>query len=530
MKHFITSLMALATVAAPINASDYTGTLTVTVSGQAADPVETTISVDENTDGTYNMSLKNFTLVSGGESMPIGNIQIDNVAAAKSGDATVLQTSQNIGITAGDDATQTWLGPMLTGGQPIIPVNMTGVLQADKFRTIINIAFSGLDIKVEFANDGFQIPNSDFELFHTATYGSATSDEPNHWHSFMSCNGSFAAYVSGTPHTFISDEVRPGSAGKNSVKVTSGIVKVLFFSQPANGTLTTGRLQAGSTSATDTKNCSFLDMSTADTDGNGDPFYAAMDGFPDSISVWVKFKQGTLASGNDGYKYATISSAITDGTYYQDPEDKTYTNIVAKAKNNQIESNGATWQRLSIPFDYASHAANGASQKAILVTMSTNAQPGVASTDANNPDELYVDDLTLVYNSKLSGLSVKGQAVTGFDKDTKEYSMNVDGTVEASDIEAVSDGQGAYVTTVLTKQTNGTLATITVTANDLSSQNVYTLNIKGASTGVNRVQTSTGKSTTAVYNMNGQRVGEMSQKGVYIVRDANGKTVKVLRK
>ena len=73
--------------------------------------------------------------------------------------------------------------------------------------------------------------------------------------------------------------------------------------------------------------------------------------------------------------------------------------------------------------------------------------------------------------------------------------------------------------------------TITVTSNDLKTTNVYTLNIEGATTtGINKVETTTGKGTAAIYNVNGQRVDNMSQKGLYIIRQADGKTVKVLKK
>lgn len=534
MKHFITSLMALAAIAMPMSATDYTDVLTVKVDGQSADPSQSTISIDENSDGTYKLALKNFIMAYEGEEMPVGTIVIDNVSASTSGTAKVLQTIQDIVIAAGDDDSKQWMGPMLSADGSTIPVSMVGVLEGDKFRTVIDITFSGMTIKVGFGTDKFQIPNSDFESFHTASYGSATSDEPNNWHSFMSCTGTWASYVSGTPHTFISNDVRPGTTGTKSVKVSSGIVttKVLFVtvSTPANGTLTTGRLQAGSSTASNTANCAFLDMSKTDKDANGDPFYAELCGKPDAINLWVKFKQGTLSSENAGYKYATVSSTITDGTYYQDPEDDDYTNIVAKAKNAEIESKDAAWQELNIPFDYDSYAANGVSQKAILVTMSTNAQPGVGSTDANNPDELYVDDLSLVYNSKLASLSVKGTAVEGFDKDTKEYNVSVEGKATADDITAEADGQGAYVTKTIENVDGGQKAVITVIANDLSATNTYTLNITNTSTGIDNIKANATKSAKATYNLNGQRVSDSTPKGLLIVRQADGKAVKVIKK
>ena len=289
------------------------------------------------------------------------------------------------------------------------------------------------------------------------------------------------------------------------MKVVSGIV--LGF-QPANGTITTGRLKAAGLTATDTKNNSFLDLTNKDVDGNGDPFYTLLNGQPDAIKVWVKYQQGEV---NETYPYATISATITDGTYYQDPEDKTYTNIVAKAKNDKIESKGFEWQELTIPFDYASFATNNAETKAILVTMSTNAQPGVASSSANNPDVLIIDDLSLVYNSQLASLKVKGADVEGFNKDEFNYDFTAEGAISVDDIEAVSDGQGAYVTKSVEDVDGGVKVTITVTSNDLQTTNVYTLNIAGATTtGINKIETTTGKGTAAIYNVNGQRVNNLS--------------------
>lgn len=537
MRKIFTSSLLFAALAVPASATDYIGTLNVNIDGEAADPMATTISVDENADGTYCLSLRNFILSAGGDDMPIGNIVLDNVAAATDGGVVFLQSSQNITIEAGDtEGVETWYGPLLTADGSTIPVSMTAAMDGERFNTAIKISFMEMSINVSFVSEailsgsGYQIPNSDFEDFHTASYSSTTSDEPNNWHSFMSCSGSFAKYVSSVPHTFISEDVRPGTTGTKSVKLTSGIVKVLFVSTPANGTLTTGRLQAGSTTATSTDNCSFLDISSTDTDANGDPFYTELTAHPDSIKLWVKFKQGTLKASEQQYKYATMSAAITDGTYYQDPENQTYTNVVAKAKNNEIESNDASWQELTVPFDYSSYSANAVEPKAILVTLSTNAQPGVGSTDSDNPDELYIDDLSLVYNCKLASLAVDGTAVEGFDKDTNTYSLKATKELSASDITAVADGQGAYVSTTIEPSEGGQTAYVTVYAEDLSASNTYTLNITGNATSIKGVGNAEVSTPAAVYSIDGKRVSGTGKSGLYIVRQANGETVKVVRK
>lgn len=540
MKRFFTSLLATAAFAVSSMATDYKDMMTVSLDGNPTTPTETTISVEKTDDSGYTLSLKNFVLyTTTGDQvfpMPVGTIVLENVEAVTKGDVTTLKTSQDIEIAEGDDPTYegSWIGPGLSAQGDLIPVNMTGEIRGDKFYTVININFMGMNIDVVFGNGGYQIENSGFENFHTATYvdgkNKYTSDEPNAWHSFNSgiATGSLSfltKYALQNGNTSVSDDVRPGSTGTKSVAIKSSIV--MGF-QPANGTMTTGRLQAGSTTATDAANCSFLDMSSTDTDGNGDPFYTVLNGRPDALSVWVKYKQGQV---NEQYPYATVSAVITDGTRYQDPEDKAYTNVVAKAQDKTIESKGFEWQNLVIPFDYTSYASNDAQAKALLVTISTNAQPGVGSNDAENPDMIIVDDISLVYNSHLASLKVKGTEVEGFDKNVLSYDLKGEGAVSVDDIEAVSDGQGAYVTKAIEGTDKGVKVTITVTSNDLKTTNVYTLNIEGATTtGINKVETTTGKGTAAIYNVNGQRVDNMSQKGLYIIRQADGKTVKVLKK
>lgn len=540
MKRFFTSLLATAAFAVSSMATDYKDMMTVSIDGNPTTPTENTISVEKTDDSGYTLSLKNFVLyMTTGDQvfpMPVGTIVLENVEAVTKGDVTTLKTSQDIEIAEGDDPTfeGSWIGPGLSAQGDLIPVNMTGEIRGDKFYTVININFMGMNIDVVFGNGGYQIENSGFENFHTATYvdgkNKYTSDEPNAWHSFNSgiATGSVSfltKYALQNGNTSVSDDVRPGSTGTKSVAIKSSIV--MGF-QSANGTMTTGRLQAGSPTATDAANCSYLDMSSTDTDGNGDPFYTVLNGRPDALSVWVKYKQGQV---NEQYPYATVSAVITDGTRYQDPEDKAYTNVVAKAQDKTIESKGFEWQNLVIPFDYTSYASNDAQAKALLVTISTNAQPGVGSMDAENPDMIIVDDISLVYNSHLASLKVKGTEVEGFDKNVLSYDLKGEGAISVDDIEAVSDGHGAYVTKAIEGTDKGVKVTITVTSNDLKTTNVYTLNIEGATTtGINKVETTTGKGTAAIYNVNGQRVDNMSQKGLYIIRQADGKTVKVLKK
>lgn len=537
MRKLFTTIV-MAALALTASATDYTDNMRVTLDGTTIFKGETSISVDK-VNGTYTLSINNFKL---SDDAYVGNIVIDGVEGTEFADGTVtINADREIQITEGTEPSTgvMWLGPYLGD----VPIKMYGRLKDGKFYTNITISTEGIgSVTVDFGENGYQIGNSDFEMFHEASYGDATSDEPDFWHSFMSSTGDLASMVSGVPHTFISDveededetAARPGSTGKRSLKLTSGIVSVkmgfLTVNQPANGTVTTGRLKAGAISATDPNNCSFLDLSKTDVDAIGDPFNASLTAKPDAMEVWVKFKQGTLDKKNKDYVYATVNAVITDGTYYQDPEPKNagYTNVVAKATDNTIESNGFEWQKLTIPFDYETYKANNAEPKAILVTFSTNAQPGVGSTDANNPDVLCIDDMKLLYNSQLASLKVKGADVPAFNKDTYDYTVNATSAITADDIEAVADGRQAIVAKKVETTAEGYKATVSVTAADYSETHVYTINV-AVPTGINAVEGNADDAPAAVYNVAGQRVAPAAH-GINIVKQANGSVKKVMNK
>ena len=534
MRKLFTTIV-MAALALTASATDYNDNMRVTLDGQTIFKGATTISVDveDAAKGTYSLNLKNFVL---NADAAVGNIHVTSVPSTTYSDGTVtLATEQEIVIEPGDlPGVKQWLGPMLQE----VPVKVYGRIKDGKLYANITINKDGLgNITVNFGENGYQIGNSDFEIFHEAKYEDATSEEPDFWHSFMSSTGRLAYMVSKATHTYINDvldddnNVRPGSTGTKSLKVVSTIVD-MGIKIPANGTVTTGRLQAGTASASSTDNCSFLDLSKTDVDAIGDPFEARLNGQPDALKVWVKFKQGPLAKKNKAYVYATVSAVITDGTYYQDPEAKgvTYKNVAAKAVNNKIESKDFAWQELTVPFDYDTYAANKAATKAILVTFSTNAQPGVGSTDASKVDELWIDDMSLVYYSQLSAMTVKGNAVAAFDKDTYEYNIDVDGAITADDINVVATGRQAIVGKKVEKTAEGYKATISVTAADYSETHVYTVNIKDSgATGINGVENTTSAAPAAIYNAAGQRTNA-AVKGLNIVKMSNGTVKKVVKK
>ena len=148
--------------------------------------------------------------------------------------------------------------------------------------------------------EGTQILNSDFETW-ADEEGNAKA-EPRYWHSFESASGALAGSAKGK---IKKSETKKGGQYSCQLK-SSSILGVI-----ANGTMTTGRLNAASISATDPVNHASLDISSTATDNYGDPFYALLNSCPDSLVLWVQFSQGTA---NASHPYATVSAAITNGT------------------------------------------------------------------------------------------------------------------------------------------------------------------------------------------------------------------------
>lgn len=529
MKKIFTLIMAAISSLSAL-ADDYTGQLAVALNGAPTASQQATITANKQTDGKYEFQLNDFEINMGGSPTPVGNIVLKDVDATTAADGSVnLQTSQGIKITKGSDPKKKWLGPTLSA-LGAIPVTLNAAIKDGTFKADITIPFKtlGLDIKVLFNSATTQIANSDFELFHKEEYHNSENasfdkiaDEPNHWHSFLSATGDLAeaqnAFSSGV-HTASSADVRPGTKGKSSILVKATNV----FGIVANGTITTGRMNAGDYEATSPKNHAFLDITNKDKDANGDPFYTLLGGQPDSLAVWVKFKQATATPE---HPYATVNAVITDGTRYQDPEDKAYTNVVAKATDTKIASEDK-WVRLSIPFDYDKYAANKAATKAILVTISTNADPG----EGSDGDELYVDDMELVYTPKLQGIKVFGNAVDNFDPATTEYTIKVPQQPTASDVTPVA--VNGFTTLAYVAGKNKPIKVV-VYSEDLTKSASYTVKYtidENVTNGIDNATTTAAKKVVGIYNLNGQQVSQKQPGQVYVIKYADGTAVKELSK
>lgn len=503
MKIIGTLLLGLLTTMGA-NATSYTDLLQATVGSENSEQ-QTTLLV-EKSNGSYTISLKNFSASYNGTTYHVGNIVLNNVKGdtANTGDI-LMEADEDVTIQNGDDASVSlWVGPMLgsTNIHFIAKMNDSRIYALYSF----NVSLLG-DVQAQFG-ERYQLQNSGFENYHTE----GSVQVPNGWHGYSSANASgvFALGSSLIQQNASTGDIRPGSTGSKSAQLTSTSISGAIL----NGLLTTGRLKASELSATSTQNCEYLDASDTTTDANGDPYYTPMAGTPDSMVMWVKYTQGSPSAT---YPYAGASAVITDGTYYQIPEDKSYTNTTAIAADLLIESNGSQWQRIATPFV---KTGNDVKSKAVMVGLTTNTQGGEAGNDT-----LLIDDISLIYLNNLSTLNVNGN-ILHLTAGVNNYALNVDSIPTVDEVSAVTLANGA----LYTKKIDGDTLKVTAYADDLNSSTLYTV-IFNVTEGVEETLANGGtKTLKALYDLDGKEVGNIREGKIYVAKYNEGSTQKIMTK
>ena len=470
----------------------------------------------------------------------------------------------DIPVTDGNMTLEDYPLLMTALGNMIVTVDMTGTF-AEQLTASLTIDVPNLmPVPVSFtgtrtiaANEGvYQVRNSGFEgewdkvSGKGGMFGATTVNgvEPQHWNSFVTAqaSGLFATAVN-ADQLKESSLTRPGSVGEKSAIVVS---KMQMGIVAANGNLTTGRINAGSATASDPANHNFSDPTIANNDDYLCPFVGA----PDSLTVWTKYRP---ADGNidSVANQARVSAIIHNDQRYQDPEgDNDYTNVkVASAELNYKAVEGYDWQRLSMPFAYSETLAAD-SAKYILVSFSTNVAPGGGTSSGSNLDSIWVDDLEMIYNSRLSSLMVDDETVTLTDG-VYEYDLTQTLAADANPaVEATVDGKAASYVTGFNRADN--TAAVIVRGGDFAANpaNVHTYTLRfaepqGPGTGFdtpampqatlytqgNMLYVISGEAVQVeVYAVDGrmltlttEKVISLPANGVYVVR-VNGETHKVV--
>ena len=261
-------------------------------------------------------------------------------------------------------------------------------------QVLVNIPESSISLSAQPIDANYAITNGGFE-------GNWSNNEPEGWHSFASATGDYASFVTGNTGQFQqSSDKRPGSTGSYSAQIQSKVT----VGVKANGNCTNGRINAGSMSATDASgNYAFSDPSQT---GYNTPFV----GCPDSLVFWSKYVPGG-GSVTDSNNKARAHATLLTSARYQDPEVADYSSVkIAEATSNYSATADMGWQRIAVPFEYTD--INPAKMAYMLITFTTNETPGGGNSTKKSPDNVYIDDVEMIYNHTLSSFLLDGQNIS----------------------------------------------------------------------------------------------------------------------
>lgn len=482
----LTGLMSLAAMA-----ETYRCKLAVDVYGTPSDPMEIDLECTKNADGKYDILLKDFYF----GTMPVGDITINGIEAQTEKEFTFLTYDGT--ITLGGS----WaiLGPL--------PVDFIGFVGGDRFSAHLLVPNVGVNVVLN--NQITQIYGSDFENWHKA----GTSDEPNGWHGIKSGTG-LASFAGAS--AFISDDIPADSKGTKSVKLQSGVTLGIS----ANGTITTGRMAVGDMDPANSKNNVFVDPSSTDVDGNGDPYYNTFHGRPTSITLWYKFK-----NGGENTNPALISANVIGEGYFQEPtpEGTTYENLIANATST-LEATDE-WKKVTVPFDYETYGAEDLLTRSILVTINTCSVPGGGSKSEDDPDVLYVDDVQLNYEPVATSIRILNTEVEGFSADKTEYDITLPSVPTENDID-IECMNGDTVWPLCFYENNTFL--VNLYNQEMKLVKTYTFNVTIDTAVKGITSDAVNNAVTSRYNINGQKVGK-NAKGLVITRFADGTAIKTMK-
>ena len=288
----------------------------------------------------------------------------------------------------------------------------------------------------------YQIPNSNFESW-------AADNEPgNGWNSFASARTEDLGSLAGLATMFSPHPAKvEGYNSASAVRLYSGTMN-------ANGNLTTGKINMGSTTPANAANYNFTDLE----DETHSLLFA---GTPDSVAFFAKFKSGGSENGrgqfilHDEYRYCDPETSNEEG--YE-------AHKVALAAVHVPECE--EWTRFAAAFEYTGMEKPG--KQYMLASFTTNPVPG-----GSTKDTLIVDSVVMIYNSELASLTYDGQDIFAQGQTAFEVATAYD----ESKLACTANGRAATIETAYDENTK--VLTITVKGDDWSetnlNQHVYTV-------------------------------------------------------
>lgn len=313
-----------------------------------------------------------------------------------------------------------------------------------KFITLMILSALCLGAKAQLKGV-FQIPNSDFETW-------TNEKEPgNGWNSFNSARTSDLGLVFGPiakKNAPAPSKFTPAYDGSCSVKIHS----TSTLEVNANGNLTTGIINMGNTDPANAANYNFTKRD--------DPSHCLkFAGMPDAAECYAKFTSGGSPNGR-------LQFIIHGDVNYTDPETSHSKQGLGsdyakyKVASAAIIITACTeWTKFTADFTYTGNDETP-NVHYMLASATTNPTPGGSAND-----DLYLDDVKLIYYHSLDKCTYDGQQVT-FDG---KNSASVSALYDRSKLFYEKKGVGA---TVKEEYNNATgKLTITVEGNDYEADN-----------------------------------------------------------
>lgn len=296
----------------------------------------------------------------------------------------------------------------------------------------------------------YQIGNSDFETDWT------DNNEPgNGWYSFVSAStdglNSFIAGIAKSTSKGTTTKVS-GRNGGSAVQLQS---KDLSLAK-ANGNLTTGKINMGDTSPSNSKNYNYTNKGTENS--------CQLIGRPDALEYWAKFTKGQGSNDNNGRCHALIHGDYNYKDPYESDENKSKY-LIAEATIYVTPC--SDWVKFSGEFSYTGVTSSTAY---LLATFTTNETPG-----ASYDDYFVIDDIKLIYYSQLKSLTVDGVSVPNFDKDTYDYTVDSYYTEGVTNVVAVDNTKAGVATVASSYNAETGKYTIVVTNQEGTESHTYTI-------------------------------------------------------
>lgn len=330
----------------------------------------------------------------------------------------------------------------------------------------------------------YQLPNGNFEGGYAdkIKIGRNSGNQvPNNWHWFHDKTGSIAASIVST-------------SGMHNYVVTDGnnhYVKLVQGSMGGNGNLTTGIINAGSSSPTTDgglKNYNWSDPTgkgdnktkvPTNRSGQNEGTSAAgqtFSGKPDAI----KFKYAAYLK--DASQRIQLRAVVHGEGRYRDPEysKDNYDDIKwGVATFNDTRTLSSSSDKVVLKEAQAEFVAginqSSITPAAVLVSLTTNENPGVG--DKSN--FACFDDIEFVYYHALKSATYNGQAIANFAENTLSYDL-LSQVYDEKKFDCTVKGIGAEAVRSYDEATG--LLTVTVNGNNISadatSKTVYTFQFK----------------------------------------------------